>query len=110
MKNCTESHHMTFSTFTLSKGKVKKIERAFQTEEHNCEYIIETVSGGQFVVVTSSESFRKKLLQIEKDLRIDPKERFSAHLPFAVKHANDYIGTPQNTKEWRSAINKKTFL
>ena len=87
---------------------MKKIERAFQTEEHNCEYIIET--GGQFVVVTSSESFGKKLLQIEKDLRIDPKERFSAQLPFAVKHANDYIGTPQNTKEWRSAINKKTFL
>ena len=60
-----------------------------------------------FVVVTSPESFEKKLLQIEKELRIDPEERFSAQLPFAVKHANDYIGTPPNTKEWKSAIIKK---
>ena len=97
------SSHDFFDLY-LCKGKVKKIERAFQTEEHNCEYIIETVSGGQFVVVTSPESFGKKLLQIEKDLRIDPKERFSAKLPFAVKHANAYIGTPQNTTDWKSAI------
>ena len=106
------SSHDFFDLY-LCKGKVKKIERAFQTEEDNCEYIIETVSGQfpkSFVVVTPSESFEKKLLQVEKDLRIDPKERFSAQLPFAVKYANDYIGTPQNTKEWRSAINKKTFL
>lgn len=97
------SSHDFFDLY-LCKGKVKKIERAFQTEDHNCEYIIETVSGGQFVVVTNPESFGRKLLQIEKDLRIDPKERFSAQLPFAVKHTNAYIGTPQNTTDWKSAI------
>jgi len=97
------SSHDFFELY-LSKGKVKKIQRAFQTEEHNCEYIIETVSGGQFVVVTNPETFEKKLLQLEKDLRIDPKERFSAQLPFAVKHANASIGTPQNTADWKSVI------
>ena len=97
------SSHDFFDRY-LCKGKVKKIERAFQTEEHNCEYIIETVTGGQFVVVTSQETFGRKLLEVEKDLRIDPKERFSAQLPFAVKHANSYIGTPKNVSDWKSAI------
>ena len=110
------SSHDFFDRY-LRKGKVKKIERAFQTEEHNCEYIIETVSGGQFVLVTSPGSFGKKLLQIEEDLGIDQKERFSAQLPFpvkyAVKHANfyntrlkPYIGKPQNTTDWKIAIYK----